>query len=72
MNHRLPPIERIPRVGDICRLGGPGGMPYTFRQRHGVGMVIKEKNGRCSVMWLKSEETMEFHKDDLILVSCVD
>jgi hypothetical protein len=76
--HRLPPIDRDPEVGDLCRLGGPGSMPTNFFRKHGVGMVIDKKVhpstrvANYEVKWLKSEERMRFFKEDLIIVSNVD
>ena len=73
---RRPPL-RPPKVGDIVRLSGPGGIGRAFKRTHGVGMVTKiEKTpGRrieYEVKWLKSEERMRFNEEDLIVVSDVD
>ena len=78
MIHRLPPIDRDPEVGDLCRLGGPGSMPTRFYSQHGVGLITKKDvnvNTRViqyEIKWLKSEERMRFFKEDLIIVSNVD
>ena len=78
MIHRLPPVDRDPEVGDLCRIGGPGGMPANFMRKHGIGMIV-EKSVHAQtrvinykVKWLKSEEYMRFFKEDLIIVSNVD
>ena len=78
MRHRLPPIDRDPEIGDLCRLGGPGNMPRKYFARHGVGMIVKKHQQRAGtayhyeVKWLKSQEHMRFFKEDLIIVSNVD
>ena len=78
MRHRLPPIDRDPEIGDLCRLGGPGDMPRKYLAKHGVGMVIKkhrkgpDKPYHYEIKWLKSDEHMRFFKEDLIIVSNVD
>ena len=78
MIHRLPPIDRDPEVGDLCRIGGPGGMPVKFMRKHGVGMVVKKhvhpqtRVINYEIKWLKSDERMRFFKEDLIIVSNVD
>ena len=77
--HRLarrPPL-RAPKVGDIVRLSGPGGLGRSFKRAHGVGIVtdIKEPEQQrklYEVKWSKSEESMRFHEEDLIIVSDVD
>ena len=77
--HRLvrrPPL-RPPRIGDIVQLSGPGGMGRQYTRVHGVGIVTqihKPEHARklCEVKWLKSEERMRFHEEDLIIVSDVD
>ena len=78
MRHRLPPIDRDPEIGDLCRLGGPGGMPTKFMSKHGVGIIVKkhirgiDRGCQYEVKWLRSEEHMRFFKEDLIIVSNVD
>ena len=78
MRHRLPPTDRDPRLGDLCRLGGPGGMPENFIRKHGIGMVVRKnvhphtRVAKYEVRWLKSDERMNFFKEDLIIVSNVD
>jgi len=78
MIHRLPPIDKDPQIGDLCRIGGPGGMPHRFYREHGVGMIVNkhiDPNSRAAhyeIKWLKSEERMRFFKEDLIIVSNVD
>jgi len=66
-----------PRIGDIVRLSGPGGMGRTFKRTHGVGIVTKiekphDRRIEYEVKWLKSEERMRFNEEDLIVVSDVD
>jgi len=73
---RRPPL-RPPKVGDVVRLSGPGGMGRTYTKVHGVGIVTnihKPEQARklYEVKWLKSEERMRFHEEDLIIVSDVD
>jgi hypothetical protein len=68
---------RPPKIGDIVRLSGPGGMGIVYKRVHGVGIVTKiEKppNRRIEyeVKWLKSEERMRFNEEDLIVLSNVD
>ena len=78
MIHRLPPIDRDPRIGDLCRIGGPGDMPRRFFQKHGVGIIVKKhraentKIWHYEIKWLKSEEHMRFFKDDIMVISDVD
>jgi hypothetical protein len=78
MLHRLPPIDRDPEIGDLCRLGGPGNMPGKYLTKHGVGIIVKKlRKGpdtayQYEVKWLKSQEHMRFFKEDLIIVSNVD
>ncbi len=77
--HRLarrPPL-RPPRNGDIVKLSGPGGMGRQYERGHGVGIVIsihkpEQQRKLYEVKWLKSEERMRFHEEDLIIVSDVD
>tara|TARA_R110000744_G_scaffold132595_1_gene240800 strand:+ start:744 stop:980 length:237 start_codon:yes stop_codon:yes gene_type:complete len=73
---RSPPL-RAPRVGDVVRLTGPGGMGRQYKRVHGVGIVTRVEHpaGRrieYEVKWLKSEERMRFNEEDLIIVSDVD
>ena len=68
---------RAPRVGDIVRLSGPGGMGRAYKRVHGVGIVttIHHPNDRrieYEVKWLKSDERMRFNEEDLIVLSDVD
>ena len=76
--HRLPPIDRDPEIGDLCRISGPGGMSRKFFIHHGVGMIVKKhlhqesQVAHYEVKWLKSEERMRFFREDLIIVSDVD
>tara|TARA_Y100000592_G_C5356800_1_gene261587 strand:+ start:439 stop:678 length:240 start_codon:yes stop_codon:yes gene_type:complete len=78
MIHRLPPIDKDPEIGDLCRLGGPGSMPRKYYAKHGIGIVVKKhrKNPdtpyHYEIKWLKSDEHMRFFKEDLIIVSNVD
>ena len=64
-------------IGDIVKLSGPGGMGIQYTRVHGVGIVTqihKPEQARklYEVKWLKSEERMRFHEEDLIIVSDVD
>ncbi len=64
-------------IGDIVKLSGPGGMGRQYTKVHGVGIVTgihKPEQARklYEVKWLKSEERMRFHEEDLIIVSDVD
>ena len=73
---RRPPL-RSPKVGDIVRLSGPGHLGRSFKKTHGVGIVThidkpKQQRKLYEVKWLKSEERMRFHEEDLIIVSDVD
>jgi len=73
---RRPPL-RPPRIGDIVRLSGPGGMGRQYKRVHGVGIVTlidKPENRRIEyeVKWLKSDERMRFNEEDLIVLSDVD
>ena len=78
MIHRLPPIDRDPEVGDLCRIGGPGDMPRKFFKKHGPGLVVKKHRKEpgtpyhYEIKWLKSKEHMRFFKDDIIVLSNVD
>ena len=64
-------------IGDIVKLSGPGGMGRQYTKVHGVGIVTaihKPEQARklYEVKWLKSDERMRFHEEDLIIVSNVD
>jgi hypothetical protein len=78
MIHRLPPIDRDPQIGDLCRLGGPGDMPRKYLAKHGAGIVVKKLRNapdapyHYEIRWLKSQEHMRFFKEDLIILSNVD
>jgi hypothetical protein len=78
MLHRLPPVDREPEIGDLCRLNGPEGQAIRFRDKHGVGMIVKKhlhkitRVSQFEIKWLKSEEHMRFFKDDLTVISDVD
>jgi hypothetical protein len=79
MNHRLPPIDRDPEIGDLCRIGGAGTtMPRKFFKKHGPGMIVKRhihqesRTVHYEVKWLKSDERMRFLKEDLIIISNVN
>jgi len=70
-------LRHPPRIGDIVRLSGPGGLGRTFKRTHGVGIVTKiekppHRRIEYEVKWLKSEERMRFNDEDLIVVSDVD
>ena len=74
---RRPPL-RPPKVGDIVRLSGPGGLGRTFKRTHGVGIIthikpaIQGRRIEYEVKWLKSEERMRFNEEDLMVISDVD
>ena len=59
--HRLarrPPL-RPPRIGDIVKLSGPGGMGRQYEKVHGVGIITsvhKPEHARklYEVKWLKN------------------
>jgi hypothetical protein len=77
MRHRIPPRLTPPKIGDLVRLSGPGGLGRAFKRTHGVGLVVSiirpsERRIRYQVKWLKTEENMDFHEEDLIVVSNVD
>ena len=64
-------------IGDIVRLSGPGGMGRQYKRVHGVGIVTSvhkpvQQRKLYEVKWLKSEERMKFHEEDLIIISDVD
>ena len=73
---RRPPL-RPPKIGDIVRISGPGGMGRQYKKVHGVGIVTRvekrpDRRIEYEVKWLKSEERMRFNEEDLIIVSNVD
>ena len=73
---RRPPL-RAPKVGDIVRLSGPGGLGRAYKRVHGGGIVTKiekppDRRLEYEVKWLKSEERMRFNEEDLIVLSDVD
>jgi len=78
MLHRLPPIDREPQVGDLCKLNGVEGQARRFRIKHGVGLIVKKHRNESSrvthyeIKWLKSEQHMRFFKDDITILSHVD
>ena len=77
MRHRIPPRLSPPKIGDLVKLSGPGGLGRAFKRQHGVGLVVnivKPENRRIryQVKWLKTDERMDFHEEDLIVVSNVD
>jgi len=77
MRHRIPPRMTPPKIGDLVRLSGPGGMGRVFNRTHGVGLVVSivrptDRRIRYQVKWLKTDERMDFHEEDLIVVSDVD
>ncbi len=77
MRHRIPPRLGPPKIGDLVRLSGPGGLGLAFKRAHGIGMVVNiekptERRIRYQVRWLKTDENMDFHEEDLIVVSNVD
>ena len=72
-----PTLRQPPRIGDIVRLSGPGGIGRAFKRTHGVGIVTMvehppQRRIEYEVKWLKSEERMRFNEEDLIIVSDVD
>ena len=77
MRHRIPPRLSPPKIGDLVRLSGPGSLAMSFKRAHGLGMVVEiykpvNRRKRYKVRWLKTEENMDFHEEDLIIVSNVD
>ena len=77
-HHRAfsPPL-RAPRIGDLVKLTGMGSLGRPFKEHHGIGVVnaIHKPSGRriqYEVKWLKSDERMRFHEEDLFIVSNVD
>ena len=78
MLHRLPPIDRDPEIGDLCRIGGHGHTPRKFLKKHGPGLIVKKHRKEAGlpfhyeIKWLKSREHMRFFKDDIIVLSNVD
>ena len=68
-----PPL-RAPRVGDLVKLTGLGSLGRPFKKHHGIGVVNAiykppDKRIQYEVKWLKSEERMRFHEEDLLIVS---
>ncbi len=68
---------RAPRVGDLVKLTGLGSLGRPFKNHHGIGVVNAihkppDKRIQYEVKWLRSEERMRFHEEDLIIVSDVD
>ena len=73
---RRPPL-RPPKIGDIVKLSGPGGLGRAYTRTHGVGIVTvihqpQDRRIEYEVKWLKSQERMRFNEEDLIIVSDVD
>ena len=71
-----PPL-RAPRVGDLVKLTGLGSLGRPFKQLHGIGVVNAihiplDRRIQYEVKWLKSDERMRFHEEDLLIVSDVD
>ena len=76
MRHRIPPLMTPPKIGDLVKLSGPGGLGLAFKRAHGIGMVVEiykpqHRRKRYKVRWLKTDENMDFHEEDLIIVSNV-
>ena len=70
------PILRAPIIGDLVKLSGLGSLARPFRRHHGVGVVnsISKLAGirfQYQVKWLKSDELMIFHEEDLLIISDV-
>jgi hypothetical protein len=70
-----PPL-RAPMIGDLVKLSGLGSLGRPFNKHHGVGVVnrIHQPTGkriRYHVKWLKSDELMAFHEEDLLIISNV-
>ena len=68
---------RSPKLGDLVKLTGLGSLGKPFKSHHGVGVVheiIKSLNARVQyqIKWLKSDELMTLHKEDLLIISNVD
>lgn len=68
-----PPL-RPPRLGDLVKLTGLGSLGRPFKNHHGVGVVQainKPPNKRVQyqIKWLKSDEIMAFHEEDLLIIS---
>jgi len=71
-----PPL-RAPRIGDLVKLTGMGSLGRTFKNHHGIGVINaihkpSDRRIQYEVKWLKSDERMRFHEEDLIIVSDVD
>jgi len=70
-----PPL-RAPIIGDLVKLSGLGSLARPFRKHHGVGVVNsigtpEGKRIQYQVKWLKSDELMTFHEEDLLIISNV-
>ncbi len=68
-----PPL-RAPMIGDLVKLSGLGSLARPFSNHHGVGVVNRiyqpvGKRIQYHVKWLKSEEQMAFHEEDLLIIS---
>ena len=71
-----PPL-RSPKLGDLVKLTGLGSLGRPFKVHHGVGVVNSilehaDRRRQYQVKWLKSDELMTFHEEDLLIVSNVD
>jgi hypothetical protein len=70
------PLLRPPRLGDLVKLTGLGSLGRPFKGHHGIGVVndIVQAPHRIQyeVKWLKSDELMIFHEEDLLIISDVD
>lgn len=71
-----PPL-RSPKLGDLVKLTGMGSIGRPFKTHHGVGVVNgilehADRRKQYQVKWLKSDELMTFHEEDLLIVSNVD
>ena len=70
-----PPL-RAPTIGDLVKLSGLGSLARPFSNHHGVGVVNRihqpvGKRIQYHVKWLKSDELMAFHEEDLLIISNV-
>ena len=70
-----PPL-RAPMIGDLVKLSGLGSLARPFSNHHGVGVVSRihqpvGKRIQYHVKWLKSDEQMAFHEEDLLIISNV-
>ena len=68
-----PPL-RAPRLGDLVKLTGLGSLGRPFIDHHGVGVVNAihkppDKRIQYQIKWLKSDELMTFHEEDLLIIS---